>query len=162
MTSFCCTAAAPRLRSEKLLSSHNAVRPSLLAGSARAGAGESSAGFSVENIHLVLVQTLGAAELESLLARPEVQVFFSVTDMLAPITHLWHRGERLWGVIEVMDSSYKLLWTSTPKNFNSIIILDYLHVNGFAVKLQKCFVDSKLSLTFMGWVELPCSLRVSR
>lgn len=116
MTCFCSTAAAaPRLRSEKLLSSPDAVLPPLLAGSAWAGAGESSAGFSVENIHLVLVQTLGAAELESLLARPKVQVFFSVTDMLAPVTHLWHRGERLWGVIEVKDPSYKLLRPSSPK-----------------------------------------------
>lgn len=82
-----------------------AVCPPLLTGSAwaRAGAGESCTGFSVENIHLVLIQTLGAAELEPFLARSEVQVFFSVTDMLAPITYLRHRGERLWGVIEVID-----------------------------------------------------------
>lgn len=81
---------------------HDGVRPPLLAGSARAGAGESRAGLSVENVHLVLIQTLGAAELESLLARAEVQVFFSVTDMLAPVAHLRHRGERLWRVIEVI------------------------------------------------------------
>lgn len=104
MTSLCC-AAAPRLRSEQLLPSHDGVRPPLLAGSARAGAGESCAGFSVENIHLILIETLGAAELESLLARSEVQVFFSVTDMLAPITYLWYRGERLWRVTDLIESS---------------------------------------------------------
>lgn len=80
---------------------YNIVRPPFLAWSAWAGAGESCTGFSVENIHLVLVQALCAAELESFLTGSKVQVFFSVTDMLAPITYLWHRGERLWGVIEV-------------------------------------------------------------
>lgn len=89
------------------MSSHNAVCPSLLAGSAwaGAGAGESCTGFSVENIHLVLIQTLGAAELKSFLTRSEVQIFFCVTDMLAPVTYLWYRRERLWGVIEVMYPS---------------------------------------------------------
>lgn len=106
MTSLSCTAAmAPRLRREQLLPGYNGLRPPLLAASARAGAGESCTGFSVEDIHLVLIQTLGAAELESFLARSEVQVFFSVTDVLAPITYLWHRGERLWRVIEVIESS---------------------------------------------------------
>ena len=97
--------AVPRLRSEQLLPGDTVVRPPLLTGSARAGAGagESCTGFSVEDIHLVLVQTLGAAELEPFLARSKVQVFFSVTDMLAPITYLWHGGERLRGVIEVID-----------------------------------------------------------
>lgn len=106
VTSFSYTAAAvPRLRSEQLLPSHYALSPPLLAGSAWAGAGKSRTSFSVENIHLVLIQTLGTTELESFLARSEVQVFFSVTDMLAPVTYLWHRGERLWGVIKVMDPS---------------------------------------------------------
>lgn len=87
------------------MSGDTAICPPLLTGSAwaGAGAGESCTGFSVENIHLVLIQTLGAAELESLLTRSKVKVFFSVTDMLAPVTYLWHRGERLWGVIEVID-----------------------------------------------------------
>lgn len=84
----CTTAAVPRLRSQQLLSGHNGLGPPLLAGSAWAGAGESCTGFSVENVHLVLIQTLGAAELESFLTRSKVQVFFSVTDVLAPITHL--------------------------------------------------------------------------
>lgn len=85
--------------------SYNAVYPPLLIGSvwAGTGAGESCAGFPVENIHLVLVQTLGAAELEPLLTRSKVQVLFSVTNMLAPIAYLWHRGERLWGVTGVKD-----------------------------------------------------------
>lgn len=94
--------------------SHTALNPHFLTGSAWAGTGisESRTGFSVEDIHLVLVQTLGAAELKSFLTRPEVQVFFSVTNMLAPVTYLWHRRERLWGVIEVTDSTGKVLCTN--------------------------------------------------
>lgn len=74
--------------------SPNGVRPPLLAGSVWAGAGESCTGFSVKNVHLVLIQTLSAAELESFFSRSEVQVFFSVTNMLAPIAYLRYRGER--------------------------------------------------------------------
>lgn len=56
-----------------------------------------------------MIQTLGAAELKPLFSRSEVQVFFSVADMLAPITYLRHRGERLWRVIEVIvdDENFK-------------------------------------------------------
>lgn len=100
MTSVSCTTAAavPRIWSEKLLPYYNVVRPPLLAASARAGAGQSRAGFSVENIHLILVQTFGAAELEPLFPRSKVEVFFRVADMLTPITYLRYRRERLWGV----------------------------------------------------------------
>lgn len=82
------------------------VCPRFLAGSAwaGAGAGESRTCFSVENIHLVLIQTLGAAELEPLLAGSKVQVLLGVADVLAPVAHLRHRRQRLWGVIEVIDS----------------------------------------------------------
>lgn len=77
--------------------SHIAVHSPVLTGSvwAGTGAGEGCTGFTVENIHLVLVQTFGAAELKSFLTRPEVQVFFGVTNMFAPVTYLWHRGQRL-------------------------------------------------------------------
>ena len=97
MTSLSRTAAvAPRLRSEQFLPGYNGLRPPLLAASARAGAGESCTGFSVEDIHLVLIQTLGAAELDSLLAGAKVQILLGVADVLAPVAHLRRGGQRLW------------------------------------------------------------------
>lgn len=89
MAGFCCAAAAvPGLRREELLPGGAAVGPALLAAPSRAGAGagESCTGFSVEHIHLVLVQTFGAAELEPFLTGAKVQVLFSVADMFAPVT----------------------------------------------------------------------------
>ena len=91
-------AAAPGLGSEQL---GPTVRPPLLAGPARAGAGGRGAGqgrtgFPVEDVHLVLIQTFGAAELEPLLSRAKVQVLLGVADVLAPIAHLRRGGERLW------------------------------------------------------------------
>lgn len=82
------------------MSSDTVVHPSFLTGSAWTGAaaGQSCTRLPIENIHLVLIETLGAAELKALLSRSKVEVFLSVTDMFAPVTYLWHRGERLRGV----------------------------------------------------------------
>lgn len=44
-------------------------------------------GLFVENVHFVLVETFGAAKLKPPLPSSEIQVFFCVSYMLAPVTH---------------------------------------------------------------------------
>lgn len=41
----------------------------------------------VENVHLILVQAFGTAELQPPLASAKVQVLLSVANMFAPVTH---------------------------------------------------------------------------
>ena len=45
-------------------------------------------GLFVENVHLILVQAFGTAELQPPLTGTEVQVFLSVTNVFAPVAHL--------------------------------------------------------------------------
>lgn len=47
---------------------------------------ESGTRFPIKHIHLVLIQTFGATELQPLLTRTKVQILFSVTDVFTPIT----------------------------------------------------------------------------
>lgn len=96
-------AAVPRIWGEEFLADISAsivvdFGARFLAGCPLVWAGvrasKGGACFSVENVHLVLVETFGAAELQSLLARSEVKVLFGVADMFAPVADLRQRGQR--------------------------------------------------------------------
>lgn len=100
--------AVPGLWGEEFLPhcTVTAVGPRLLARRstrtrAGAGVGESRSCFSVENIHLVLIETFGAAKLEPFVSGSEIQVLFGVADMFAPITnsdvavYLQHQSGRI-------------------------------------------------------------------
>lgn len=45
-------------------------------------------GLLVKNVHLILVQAFGTAELQPPLTSTKVQVLLSVANMFAPVTHL--------------------------------------------------------------------------
>lgn len=44
-------------------------------------------GLLVKNVHLILVQAFGTAELQPPLTSTKVQVLLSVANMFAPVTH---------------------------------------------------------------------------
>lgn len=108
--------AVPGLWGEEFLPhcTVTAVGPRLLARRstrtrAGAGVGESRSCFSVENIHLVLIETFGAAKLEPFVSGSEIQVLFGVADMFAPITNLGHRGERSDVAVYLQHQSGRIL-----------------------------------------------------
>lgn len=47
----------------------------------------------VENVHLILVQAFGTAELQPPLTGSKVQVLLRVANMFAPVTHLQQRTQ---------------------------------------------------------------------
>ena len=55
--------------------------------------GQGGLGLLVENVHLVLVQAFGAAELQPPFPGPKVQVLLCVADVFAPVAHLQQKTE---------------------------------------------------------------------
>lgn len=50
-------------------------------------------GLLVKNVHLILVQAFGTAELQPPLTSTKVQVLLSVANMFAPVTHLQQKTQ---------------------------------------------------------------------